>query len=82
MTDLNTLVPANSPLYLLFAENINAGGEISGFGVTAGGEIHAVLLTPGSGNTISAGQAGSVKRVLLPENVRKQIAGRLGLGRR
>ena len=33
MTDLNTLVPSDSPLYLLFAHGINSRGEIIGFGV-------------------------------------------------
>ncbi len=33
MTDLNTLVPADSPLYLLFADSVNSSGEIAGFGV-------------------------------------------------
>src|SRR5208337_1027785 len=46
MTDLNTLIPANSPLYLLFATGINEAGEIAGFGVTNGGEVHAFLATP------------------------------------
>jgi hypothetical protein len=33
MTDLNTLIPAASPLFLLFATAINSHGEIAGFGV-------------------------------------------------
>ena len=32
MTDLNTLIPADSPLNLLFAHGINSRGEIVGFG--------------------------------------------------
>ena len=31
--DLNTLIPADSPLHLLFAESINDGGEINGQGL-------------------------------------------------
>ena len=46
MTDLNTLVPANSPLYLLIGFSINSRGEIAGFGVTNDGEIHAYLASP------------------------------------
>jgi probable HAF family extracellular repeat protein len=46
MLDLTTLVPANSPLQLLPASSINDRGEISGFGVTSNGEVHAYLLTP------------------------------------
>jgi hypothetical protein len=46
MTDLNTLVPANSPLYLLIGFSINSRGEIAGFGVTNNGQIHAYLASP------------------------------------
>lgn len=46
MTDLNTLVPENSPLYLLFSSAINNRGEIAGFGVTEEGDVHAYLLQP------------------------------------
>ena len=59
MSDLNTLVPANSPLFLLFATGINASGEIAGFGAvksTCMGdpslcEVHAFLASPGNGPT-------------------------------
>jgi probable HAF family extracellular repeat protein len=33
ITDLNTLIPANSGLYLLKAESVNSSGEIVGLGV-------------------------------------------------
>lgn len=46
MTDLNTLVPKDSPLYLLFAAGINDRGEIVGFGATPSGDLHAFLATP------------------------------------
>jgi hypothetical protein len=46
MLDLNTLVPANSPLLLLDAAYINDRGEIAGHGVTPNGENHAFLLIP------------------------------------
>lgn len=46
MTDLNTLAPADSPLYLLFASGINNRGEIVGFGATPSGDLHAFLATP------------------------------------
>ena len=59
MSDLNTLVPANSPLFLLFATGINASGEIAGFGAvksTCMGdpslcEVHAFLASPDNGAT-------------------------------
>jgi probable HAF family extracellular repeat protein len=51
MIDLNTLIPANSPLLLLDAAYINDRGEISGHGLTPSGDNHAFLLIPcGEGN--------------------------------
>jgi probable HAF family extracellular repeat protein len=47
MTDLNTLIPADSPLYLLFAFGINDAGEIAGLALqTSTGDVHAFLATP------------------------------------
>jgi probable HAF family extracellular repeat protein len=46
MLDLNTLLPANSPIHALAAGLINSRGEIAGFGVTSGGQMHAFLATP------------------------------------
>jgi len=46
MVDLNTLIPADSPLKLLTASGINDRGQITGSGVTSNGEIHAYLATP------------------------------------
>jgi probable HAF family extracellular repeat protein len=46
MADLNTLIPAGSPLQLLTAFSINDRGQIVGIGVTSGGDIHAYLATP------------------------------------
>jgi probable HAF family extracellular repeat protein len=96
MTDLNTLVPANSPLYLLFAEVINASGEIAGFGAvksTCMGdpnlcETHAFLATPNSGaagreSEEPAAQGGTSEsgQFALSEDVRKLLRERLPLGR-
>jgi probable HAF family extracellular repeat protein len=53
MTDINTLVPANSPIYMLSACSINSSGEITGLGMTSGGQFHAYLATP-----ITAGPHG------------------------
>jgi probable HAF family extracellular repeat protein len=47
MTNLNSLVPANGPLYLLVACSINSGGEIVGLAVTSTGEVHGYLAAPG-----------------------------------
>jgi probable HAF family extracellular repeat protein len=46
LTDLNTLVQANPPLYLITACAINNNGEISGLGFTSSGEIHTYRATP------------------------------------
>jgi probable HAF family extracellular repeat protein len=49
MSDLNALVQQDAPLYLLTAFWINDSGEIAGFGVTSGGEIHGFLAMPNRG---------------------------------
>jgi probable HAF family extracellular repeat protein len=50
MTDVNTLIPANSPLYLLLACSINAAGEITGLAVNPDtGDLHAYVATPATG---------------------------------
>ncbi|MGA7927921.1 MAG: hypothetical protein WCA20_18275 [Candidatus Sulfotelmatobacter sp.] len=43
--DLNTLIPKDSPWYLLQALSLNDAGQIVGFG-TIDGNIHAFLATP------------------------------------
>jgi len=82
MTDLNTLIPANSPLALLLACGINSRGEITGLAVDkATGEAHGYLLTPG-------GSVGSVPALLpdassartLTDDVRR-LLGRFAAGR-
>jgi len=46
MTDLNTLIPANSSLKLLTACSINSRREITGLALTDKGEIHTYRATP------------------------------------
>jgi probable HAF family extracellular repeat protein len=50
MTDLNTLVPGDSNLFIIAASNINERGQISGMATVMSGpdagKIHAILLTP------------------------------------
>jgi hypothetical protein len=43
--DLNTLIPKDSPWYLLSALSINDDGEIVGYG-TINANVHAFLATP------------------------------------
>jgi probable HAF family extracellular repeat protein len=46
LIDLNTLVPAGSPLYLAAACSINIAGEIIGFAFDKSGNVHAYLAVP------------------------------------
>jgi probable HAF family extracellular repeat protein len=46
MTDLNTLIPPDSPMYLLEAFGINDRGQIAGFGQLSNGELRGYLLDP------------------------------------
>ena len=46
MSDLNDLVIGGAHLHLIFSSGINNSGEISGFGVTAAGEMHGFLASP------------------------------------
>jgi probable HAF family extracellular repeat protein len=92
MTDLNTLIPADSPLYLVFAFGINDSGEIAGFGATGGGDIHAFLAVPNDANhadrqwgmaaTQGAATAGDetteAPRPALSENARKLLREQMG----
>jgi len=54
MTDLNTLIPADSNLCIINASNINERGQIDGMAfVHSGphaGDIHSILLTPVEGS--------------------------------
>jgi len=87
MTDLNTLVPADSPLALLLACGINNRGEIVGFAVDKStGESHAFLASPGDGAAGSETTVGGTRIATRPralsEDARKLIQqlrfGRLG----
>jgi probable HAF family extracellular repeat protein len=46
MVDLNTLIPPNSGMQLVDAQNINERGEIAGFGFLPNGNGHGFLLIP------------------------------------
>lgn len=50
ITDLNTLIPPGSSLYLLEAFGINNRGQIAGWGRDANGDIRAYLLIPCDGH--------------------------------
>jgi probable HAF family extracellular repeat protein len=67
MTDLNTLIPPSSQLYLLFANDINDGGVIAGGACvlvsgTCGTESPAFMATPGQSNPFEPHAAGTGTR--------------------
>jgi uncharacterized membrane protein len=68
--DLNSLLPADSPWFLLPPGGISNSGEIatSAFNINTS-EVHAVLLSPVHGNRPAA--RGATKPPALPEYVRK-----------
>ena len=74
--DLNTLIPADSPWYLLEADWINAQGQIVGAAFNLdSGEIHGFLATP-TGTEMPAGAMRELAprpKVFLPENVRRLL---------
>ena len=74
MTDLNTLVVGDSPLYLLTACSINSRGEITGLGLTSAGEIHTYLATPKHDAEIGESTSrGAVSRRILSDEARKLL---------
>ena len=73
ITDLNTVVPADTSLFLLTAFMINDAGRVVGFGVDLNTfEVHAFLAIPLHGNSPSAAR-GSVKMDRLPSHVHTQL---------
>jgi probable HAF family extracellular repeat protein len=75
MSDLNTLIPADSPLYISDANGINDLGQIVAVGITSTGEGHACLLTPIANDPFGARpdarQSVPRSEVALPESYRK-----------
>ena len=83
--DLNTLVPEDSPLYLLGAFSINAKGEIAGFGVTNDGNLHGFLATPNNGEDnqqMRSSTKGRAIPVALSGNARRLLFQRFGIRKR
>lgn len=77
MTDLNSLIPANSPLYLMHGYGINSSGEIVGFAyVQSLGEIHGFLAIPIHGAGGAPGERNGSQPVaehVVPETARKLL---------
>jgi probable HAF family extracellular repeat protein len=82
MTDLNTLIAGDSPLYLLTGCSINSRGEITGLGLTSTGEIHTYLATPTHGVATSESTSRDVmSRRILSDDTRKLLQQQLRFGR-
>ncbi len=77
-SDLNTLVPTDTALYLLSSFGVNDAGEIVGFGVQKDtpNNLHAFLATPSTtGDDYPDIHSSAARRVIspisFPENARK-----------
>lgn len=84
-TDLNTLIPADSSLFLIEATgSINNLGEIAGSAVDVStGEIHPFLLIPCAGRCRPFPQRAGApsaqnRKVALPENIRQMLRRQAG----
>jgi probable HAF family extracellular repeat protein len=72
ITDLNTVVPADTSLYLLTAFDINDAGQVVGIGFDpASGEVHAFLASPNPGGGPAAHRAE--RRQIIPDIVRENL---------
>ncbi len=82
MTDLNTLIPSDSSLYLLVAGGISERGEITGQASDeTTGDTPAFRAVPASSGDAApvAAIVRDVPGIALPENVRQTLLRRLGL---
>jgi probable HAF family extracellular repeat protein len=86
MTDLDTLVPADSTLVFPDPIDINSRGQIVGLAVVKStGELRAFLLTPSHGEAVDESAASAAPgniserpKVVLPERVRRMLRQRVG----
>ncbi|MDR3701193.1 MAG: hypothetical protein P4L56_16215 [Candidatus Sulfopaludibacter sp.] len=62
MEDLNSLIPADSALYLFSVCSINSRGEIIGLALDAQGNFHGYLATPNNGAPGSSPEFSTVSR--------------------
>lgn len=73
-TDLNTVLAADAPWYIVNTASINESGQIAATGVKIDtGEMHAVLLTPISAMRAATAR-GKTKAPLLPESIRNKFS--------
>ena len=70
--DLNSLIPADSPWYLLSPGGISDSGEIAATAVNLNSfELHAVVVSPIAG--VGPAARGAEKPPALPDNLRKRF---------
>jgi probable HAF family extracellular repeat protein len=82
MTDLNTLIPPDSPLQLIFAAAINAEGQITGVALDKNtGETPAFVATPETELSATQVARNPSSQGVLPEDVRKLLQRRMRFGR-
>jgi probable HAF family extracellular repeat protein len=84
LMDLNSLIPSDSPLYLIYALGINDAGEIVGVALQNDtGNVRAFLATPSKSSATTESFTPAEQRVTapmaLPESVRKLLRRRLGM---
>ena len=73
ITDLNTVVSADTSLILLTAFMINDAGQVVGFGPDLNTfEVHGFLATPLAADAAPAAR-GPVKLLILPSGANKQL---------
>ncbi len=84
MIDLNTLVPAGSPLYLASACSINAAGEIIGFAFDNSSNVHAYQAVPDTTSQIQGAAVVPARASSMPPSagMRKSVFQRLATGGR
>ena len=85
MTDLNSFLPAGSPLLITNAADINSRGEIAvqAYDSSVGDSVAAVLV-PITNSAVPADGVAEIRNVerniILPENARKILRDRMHLG--
>jgi probable HAF family extracellular repeat protein len=79
MVDLNTLIPANSELYLFSVCSINSRGEIIGLAFDSQGNFHGYLATPTSTAAVSSEDLPTASRTTQFESAWSLLRGRPGL---
>ena len=70
--DLNSLLPVDSPWYIVSAAGITNAGEIAATAVNLNTfEVHAVLVSPITG--VGPAARGAIRAPALPESVKRTL---------